>query len=77
MNEEQLTLWRKHVEDHRQHRAEYLRLLHLDQDWSAGDPKREAKMKSHMDGLRQLMAECDAVLAVDALVNAMVEAVAA
>jgi len=34
-------------------------------------------MKSHMDGLRQLMAECDAVLAVDALVNAMVEAVAA
>lgn len=77
MTEEQMVLWNKHVDDYRQHRAEYLRLLHLDQDWSAGDPKRAAKTQAHIAGLRQLMAECDAVLAADALVKAMVKAVPA
>ncbi len=71
MNEEQWGLWSKHVGDYRQHRAEYLHLLRLDEDrLSQARPQGKALKIAHMEkqisALHQLIAECDAVLAVNA-----------
>lgn len=63
--------WERLIDDTRQHRKEYLHLLHLDEDQVgparlAGKTAQIKHLEVHMRGLKQLILEVDAILAADA-----------